>query len=59
MSEYSQAVALTLFKIGFPFWRGETRIELGPEREGSACGFGCTTFGALGFAVVAGVGRVG
>ena len=54
MSEYSQAVDLTLFKIGLPFWRGETRMELGPAREGSACGLGCTTLGA---AVVEGVGR--
>lgn len=54
MSEYSQAVDLTLFKIGLPFWRGETRMELGPAREGSACGLGCTTLGVV---VVEGVGR--
>lgn len=47
MSEYSHATERTLFRMGLPFCRGETRMELGPDRDGSAWGFGCWTLGAL------------
>ena len=32
-------------------------MELGPEREGRACGFGCCTLGAFWFAFWGGLGR--
>lgn len=40
MSEYSQANDLRFVRIGFPFWRGETRIEEPDERDAMACGVG-------------------
>src|SRR6266480_7068625 len=43
MSEYSQAWPRMEFRTGLPFWRVETRMELGPARWGRACGFGCWT----------------
>jgi len=33
--------------MGLPFCRGETRMALGPDRDGRAWGFGCWILGAL------------
>ena len=50
MSEYSHATDLTPLRMGLPFWRGDTSMELGPVRDGRAWGFGCWTLGALALA---------
>lgn len=49
--------------MGFPFWRGDTRIEEPLERVGSACGVGWTTLepgvlrlGSVGLSIFWGVG---
>ena len=43
MSEYSHGRERRCVRIGFPFCRGETRIEEPLERVGSACGVGWMT----------------
>jgi len=43
MSEYSHGRERRCVRIGFPFWRGDTRIEEPLERVGSACGVGWMT----------------
>lgn len=47
MSEYSQGRERILFRIGLPFWRGETKIDEADWRAGRGWGLGCTTLRAL------------
>jgi len=45
MSEYSHANERRFVRIGFPFCRGETRMEELVDLEAIAWGVGCTILG--------------